>query len=64
MCYKGNMKQPTHIRLNPEEEARIDRVREALSQRLSGAPVTKTQVIHALLAKGYEVLAKELGLEN
>ena len=57
------MKQPAHIRLNPEEE-RTERVREAFAQRLSGAPVTKTQAMHALLAKGYEVLAKELGLKK
>lgn len=58
------MKQPAHIRLNSEEEERIECVRAVLSQKLSGVPVTKTQAMHALIARGYEVLAKELGLKK
>lgn len=58
------MSQPAHLRLRPEEEEQIERVRAALSQKLSGAPVTKSQAMHVMLAKGYEVFFVELGLER
>ncbi len=54
------MKQPAHIRLTPEEEARIEEVREALSRKMGEAPITKAHAMHVMLAKGYEVLVREL----
>lgn len=58
------MKQPAHIRLTSEEESRIEQIQNALIQKMSGAPITKSHVMHVMLAKGYETLAKELGLSK
>jgi len=62
-CILGYMKQPTHLRLKPEEEERIEQAREALSRKMGGAPITKSHTMHVMLAKGYEALAKELGFK-
>jgi len=58
------MKQPAHIRLTPEEEARIEQVQTALAKKMGGAPITKSHAMHVMLAKGYETLVKELGLSR
>lgn len=54
------MKQPAHIRLTPEEEARIEEIRVSLSKKMGGAPITKSHAMHIMLAKGYEALKQEL----
>ena len=54
---------PGHIRLKPEEEERIEKVRDALSKKMAGAPITKSHAMHVMLAKGYGVLTKELGIK-
>ena len=54
---------PGHIRLKTEEEERIEKVREALSRKMAGAPITKSHAMHVMLAKGFEVLTKELGIK-
>lgn len=54
---------PGHIRLKPEEEDRIEKVRDALSRNMAGAPITKSHAMHVMLAKGFEVLTKELGIK-
>lgn len=60
------MKQPapTHIRLKPEEEARIEKVRASLSLRMGGAPITKSHAMHVMLAKGFVALAREMGIPS
>ncbi len=52
---------PTNIRLTAEEEARVEATQLMLAQKFGGMSVTKSHAIHALIAKGYEALSKELG---
>jgi hypothetical protein len=52
----------TNIRLTPEEVARVEQVREALSAQMGKIPITKSHAMHAMLAKGYETLVADLKL--
>ena len=54
----------THLRLKPEEELRIEKIRLALAQRSGDAPTTKSHALHVIIAKGCETLAKELGFKS
>ncbi len=53
---------PTHLRLSPEEKEWIGKVREAMEKRSFMVRITRSAAMHAMLAKGYEALIKELGL--
>ena len=54
---------PTHIWLKAEEHEKLDAIQVALSKKLGGTVISKSQAIHVLIAKGYEAMAKELGLK-
>jgi hypothetical protein len=54
---------PVHLRLKPEEMARVERVREALEREAGGAPITRSHAMHVMLAKGYEALQLRLGVK-
>ena len=54
---------PIPLRLKPEEKARVEQIRLALERQAGGAPLTKSHAMHVMLAKGYEVLVRELRLK-
>lgn len=56
------MGKPTPIRLEDEQLARADRVREVMEKRVAGAEVSRASVIRIAIDRGLELLEKEFGV--
>lgn len=51
-------------RILPSTVERLDRIAEALSERLPGRPLKRSDAIRAAIEKGVEALERELGLSK